>query len=114
MNKFIWRKKILTFFILGCWTKYINNYNGDILYGMWVCMFAFWTILIIVGMVGVLVDSKNIKSASKQLTEKEMDVWGKLNICALASYIICGEFAASILFLLSTCFFYILTLKARK
>ena len=109
-------QKIITLYgIFGCWTKFIPGSLGTILYGIWLAMVSFWIVINFCGVIMSLMDKIEIKkSAQKVFNEDLTRVWLRYNTLALCSYVVCGEYGISLMFIATSCVFMFLTIKQIK
>lgn len=96
---------VLTFFIFGCWLKYIDWSIAFVAYNIWYVLLIAWSILSFIAFADGFYRKKG-KAMAKQLTMPEMEIWTMVTVMSLVSFLLCKEYLATLLFLMGhTAFF---------
>ncbi len=109
-------RRIITYYgIFGCWAKLIPGPTGHILFGIWLAMVLFWTLINAGGVVMFLLEKGKVnKEAVKTLSPDDMKNWYTYNLMALCNYLICQEFLVGLIFALTSVLFMFITEKQIK
>lgn len=109
-------RKIITYYgIFGCWTKFIPGPTGHILFGIWLALVLFWTLINACGIITFFLEKGKVnKEAVKALTPDNIKIWYTYNLMALCSYLICQEFLIVLMFALTSVLFMFITEKQIK
>lgn len=109
-------RKIITYYgIFGCWAKFIPGPTGHILFGIWLAIVLFWTLINACGIINFLLSKSKInEEAVKAMSPNDIKNWHVYNLMALCNYLICHEFLVGLMFALTSVLFMFITEKQIK
>ena len=85
------------------------------MFGIWLAIVLFWTLINAGGIVTFLLDKSRVnKEVVKALSPDDMKNWYVYNLMALCSYLICQEFLVGLMFALTSVLFMFITEKQIK